>query len=220
LDDPAVASEWFAWTDAGTTLAFDAQTTGTPPRTAQDPTTFSVGSAFDATIRYEAPAPPAPESNWKPLLAFVYAIVLLVAGFAAGSRALDRYVPVPDGGDPDARRKLFANLTLPQKLELLTIAEIGEKAERDRRFTRSVLAVPFAVLEAGIGALSLMTGIFRIPEDGNWLPVGFFVNTAILVAGLVADLAVRRKGYRMSEDDLLRLAEARERRQGEDAPSE
>ena len=82
-----LSAEWFTWADAGTMLAFDDATTGTPPRTTQDPTSFSVTSAFDAMINYVAPAPPAPpldEPNWKPFLAIVYALILLAAGVAAG----------------------------------------------------------------------------------------------------------------------------------------
>jgi hypothetical protein len=97
-----------------------------------------------------------------------------------------------------------------QKLNELSIPELDDKITHDRRFTRMVLAVPFAVGEAAIGVLSLTTGVFRIPEEGNWLPLGFWANTTVLAAGLVVDLAIRRKGYRMSEADLLALAEARE----------
>ena len=209
-----LSSEWFTWADAGTMLVFDDTTKGTPIRRTQDPTSFSVDSPFDAIIHYASPAPPAPplpEANWKPLLAIVYAVVLLAAGVAAGSRALDRYVPPPADGDLERRRARFANLSLPEKLDQLSIAEIEEKVAHDRRYSRFVLAVPFALTEAGIGFLSVATGIFRIPEQGSWLPLGFWANTAVLAVGLVLDLAVRRRGYRMAEDDLLAIAEARER---------
>ncbi|HKZ88841.1 MAG TPA: hypothetical protein VJ300_01140, partial [Thermoplasmata archaeon] len=81
----------------------------------------------------------------------------------------------------------------------------------DRRFTRVALSVPIALTEAVIGFVSLATGVFRIPDQGTWLPLGFWVNTGVLAVGLVVDLLVRRKGYRMSEEDLLAIAEARER---------
>jgi len=212
-----LSAEWFTWADAGTTLRFDDTTSGTPPRTTRDPTAFTVGSAFDAIITYTAPAPPAPpapEPNWKPLLAIVYALVLFAAGVAAGSRGLDRFIPPPTDGDLDKRRKEFANLSLPEKIDRLSLAEVEEKVAHDRRFTRLVLAAPLAVTESAIGLLSLSTGIFRIPEQGSWLPLGFWANTAVLAVGLVVDLVIRRKGYRMSEDDLLAIAEVREREAG------
>jgi hypothetical protein len=212
-----LSAEWFAWADAGTTLAFDEITTGKPPRATIDPTTFGVDSAFDAVINYIAPAPPAPplpDPNWKPLLAFVYAVLLLLAGVIAGSRALDRHVPEPLDGSLEKRKAEFENLSLPEKLDRLSIAEIEEKVTYDRRYTRVVLAVPFALAEIGIGLLSLSTGIFRIPEQGSWLPLGFWANTAVLSVGIVVDLVVRRRGYRMSEDELLAIAEARGRESG------
>jgi hypothetical protein len=208
-----LAHGMFEWADAGTTLSFDNETTGFPRRQAHDPTTFVVSGPFDATIRYWATTPPRPEpeANWKPILALVYAIGLVAAGVAAGSRALDRYVPEPRNGDREKRRAQFAGLTLDQKLDLLTLAEIEEKVTHDRRFTRILMGVPFAVGEAAIGVVSLATGVFRIPDQGTWLPLGFWANTAVLAVGLVVDLAIRRKGYRLSEADLLALAEARER---------
>jgi len=36
----------------------------------------------------------------------------------------------------------------------------------------------------------------------------------VQAVGLVVDLVIRRKGYRMSEDDLLAIAEVREREAG------
>src|SRR3989304_5730594 len=76
-----LSGEWSGWTDAGTRLAFDGNTTGSPPLRAADPAEFVVDAAFDRLIRYVAlpdgpgeppdgpggtlPTPP----NWKPALA-------------------------------------------------------------------------------------------------------------------------------------------------------
>jgi len=125
---------------------------------------------------------------------------------------------MPKDGDRKARALRWAGLPLMQKLKELSIPEIDEKVTLDRRFTRMLLAVPFAVGEAAIGVLSLTTGVFRIPEAGNWLPLGFWANTAVLTVGLVVALAIWRKGYRMSEADLLALVEAREGKPGPTQP--
>ncbi|TLZ52133.1 MAG: VWA domain-containing protein, partial [Methanobacteriota archaeon] len=195
------------WSDAGTFLTFDRESSGTPRLLAQDPTSFTVDSAFDATIRYAAFVPP----NWKPLLALVYSILLIIAGAVFGTRALDRYVPPPAGGDVRARRFAWRNLTLGEKFNELSVPQIEEKVHRDRRFTRLLLILPFAATEGAIGLLSMFTGILRIPDAGSWIPLGFWINTALLVAGLGAGLAVRRTGYRMNQTILLRLAGARDK---------
>jgi hypothetical protein len=204
-----LADELFAWADAGTTLVFDGQSTGTPARIARDPTVFSsVSGPLDATIRYEAPAL-LPPTNWKPILAFVYTLGLLAAGGAYSRRSLDYYVPSRER-DPRVGAA-WARLSVGQKLSRLSLAEIEEKVHRDRRMTRVVLIVPFAAVEGTIGLLSHLTGLFRIPDAGQWLPLGFWVNTAVLLAGLIAGGVISRKGYRMTDDALLRLAEAREK---------
>lgn len=216
----AVIGGVFPWADAARSLEVSNRTTGDPPRFTQNATRFTVNSAFDVVIVYMSQAaPPAPLSaNWKPLLALVYATGLFVAGVTLASRPLDRHVPMPKDGDRKARALRWAGLPLMQKLEELSIPEIDEKVTLDRRFTRMLLAVPFAVGEAAIGVLSLTTGVFRIPEAGNWLPLGFWANTAVLTVGLVVALAIWRKGYRMSEADLLALVEAREGKPGPTQP--
>lgn len=217
--DDRLVTEWFGWADAGTTLTFDSETTGSPSRKTNDRTTFTVDRSFDATIRYSALPPPEPDPNWKPILAAVYALLLVAAGFAAGSRALDRYLPRPRDGDLKKRREEFANLTVTEKFDRLTIAEIEEKVAHDRRYTRLLLALPLALAEASIGLLSQETGIFRIPERGEWYPLGFWANTTLLAVGIALDLLIRRRGYRLSEDDLLALAEARARDHQDETPS-
>jgi len=202
--------EWFAWADAGTTLVFDGESTGRPALRALDPTSFAVSSPFDATIRYAAAAPPPPE-NWKPMLAFAYTIGLLAAGAVLSRKSLDYYVPAPKDGGGEARRRAWANLPVGRKFAQLSLAEVEEKVARDRRVTRILLLVPFATVEGAIGLLSHLTGLLRIPDAGSWLPVGFWVNTAILAAGLVVGGAIHRQGYRMTDDALLRLAAVREK---------
>ena len=209
---PAEASglvvELYRWADAGTVLRFDEQSGGTPPMSALDPTSFEVTYAFDATIRY-ALAPPPPAENWKPVLALVYTIGLIVAGGAGSRRLIDRYVPKPASGTRVGRRQAWKGLRVGQKMSQLTIREIDLKVHRDRRLTRLVLLVPFAGAEGAIGLLSHLTGILRIPEAGQWFPLGFWLNTVLLSAGVVASLAVWRRGYRMTDEALLKLAEVR-----------
>ena len=202
--DERLAGEWFEWADEGSQLTFEETTTGTPPRTTEDPTSFLVDSAFDAVIRYAAPVS-APTQNWKPLLALAYFAALLLAGYGCGTRALDRHMPrsaLRPGEVP-------ATIPLSEKLARLTIAQIAEKVRGDRRFTRLLLVVPSATVEAGAGVLSFFTGVLRVPEAGSWFPVGFWVNTLVLAVGLSLDVVAWRQGYRMTEDDLLALAESR-----------
>ena len=165
-----LSGEWSGWADAGTPLAFDANTTGSPPRRAADPTEFVVDAAFDRVIRYVAmppdgPGEPPPDGpgetiptppNWKPALATLYVLILVAAAVATLRR----------------RRQSSAK----RRLRIATLA----------------LAVPIAV-EGIVGATSLATGFLRVPEGGSWLPAGVWVNTAILAAGLAATVLVRRR---------------------------
>ena len=208
-----LVDELYRWADAGTVLRFDEQSEGSPPKFALDPTSFEVTYAFDATIRY-ALAPPPPPENWKPVLALAYTIGLLAVGGAASRRLIDHYVPVPVGGTRVGRRKAWKGLPVGQKISQLTIREIDLKVHRDQRFTRLALLLPFAGVEGAIGLLSHLTGILRIPEAGQWLPLGFWLNTVLLSAGVAASLAVWRRGYRITDEALLKLAEVRARAAG------
>ncbi len=212
-----LSSSLYEWADAMAEMHFDARTTGEPPLHAQGSTGFVVDSAFDATIVY-ASRPPPPPVNWKPILAVVYAIGLFIAGATFGTRALDRYVPGSSKEERSARAIRWKGLPVGQKFAQMSIKEVEEKVHRDRRFTRLLLVLPFGGGEAAIGVLSFFTGLFRIPDAGNWFPAGFWVNTALLCGGVAAGLAVFRKGYRMTDDALLRLAEARARGAAHAAP--
>lgn len=207
-----LANGTYEWADAGTALVFDAVSSGTPPLYAQKSPAFTVDRAFDETLLYAA-TPPPPPVNWKPVFAVVYTIALVAFGTAGSRRILDRTVP-GEGEERKERKFRWAKLPLGQKLRELTIAQVEDKVHRDRRFTRALLLVPFPAAEAAIGALSYATGVLRIPEAGSWFPAGFWVNTALLAAGVVLSLAVWRRGYRMTDDAVLRLAAAREREAG------
>ncbi len=200
----------YEWADAGTVLAFDAMSTGQPTYFAQNATSLAVTSGFDATIWYAAPLPP-PSENWKPVLALVYTVALLAVGGAYSRRSLDYYTPPSRRGTSQAARAAWARLPVGQKFAHLSLAEVEEKVHRDRTATRVVLLVPFAAIEGAIGLVSHLTGLFRIPDASQWLPLGFWVNTILLTAGLLAGGLVYRKGYRMTDDALLRLAVVRDR---------
>jgi len=217
MADSELDFELSVWADLGAVLEFDAVSTGTPPRYAQSSPQFLVTSAFDATLVYAPTPPPPPEGNWKPVLAVGYTIGILAAGAFGSRRLIDRYIPKPIGGDRRARSRQWATLTLGQKLNELSIADVELKIHKDRTFTRLLLMLPFAAAEASIGVTSYFTGLLRIPESGSWLPLGFWVNTVVLAAGISMSLAVWRRGYRMTNDALLRLAEARERANGRGA---
>ncbi len=164
LHAAGLAVEWTEWTDAGTTVAFDAQTSGAPPRYAIDPVSLPIATAIDAVIRYAGQGAPPPvviiPPNWKPVVALVYGLILLLAAFAT-ARAI----------------------------------HLLERRNRNYRRELTVLAAPVG-LEGAIGILSLVTGWFRIPDGGEWLCLGFWVNTAILIGGLVADLTLWKRGAR------------------------
>ena len=163
-----LSGEWSGWTDAGTRLAFDGNTTGSPPLRAADPAEFVVDAAFDRVIRYVAPPdgpgepPDGPGGtlptppNWKPALAALFVLILVAAAVATLRRRRQR----------SPRRRL--------------------------RIDTLALAVPIAV-EGIVGLASLATGFLRVPEGGSWLPAGVWVNTAILAAGLAATALVRRR---------------------------
>ena len=214
---------WSEWADAGTALTFDAESTGVPPRTARTTPAFVVDSPFDETIVYEAPPPPPPPTrevvtpgNWKPVLAIAYTLLILAGGAAGSRRLVDRFVP-GRGDDRRLRKVRWAKLSLGEKFNEMSVAGVEEKVYRDRRFTRLLLMVPFAAAEAAIGLTSYATGALRIPEGDSWLPAGFWVNTAVLVAAVAMAIVVWRQGYRMTEDDLLRMAAVRERSEATEA---
>jgi len=129
---------------------------------------------------------------------------------------VDRFVP-GRGDDRRLRKVRWAKLSLGEKFNEMSVAGVEEKVYRDRRFTRLLLMVPFAAAEAAIGLTSYATGALRIPEGDSWLPAGFWVNTAVLVAAVAMAIVVWRQGYRMTEDDLLRMAAVRERSEATEA---
>src|SRR2546428_1866144 len=69
------------------------------------------------------------------------------------------------------------------RLTAFSMPEVEETCPGKRRSSRLVLILPFAGAEGAIGLISFVTGVFRIPEAGSWVPVGFWVNTGLVVAG-------------------------------------
>ena len=153
----------------------------------------------------EPPSVSTGQPNWKPLFALVYSAILLVAGIFMGTRPLDIYLPSRSGKDSKAWKRLLRAMTYTEKMRVLTTTELVEKRRSDRLMTWLISAAPFVGAEAAIGLLSMHTGIMRIPEAGSWLSFGFCVNTILLLAGLLVCLAVRSKGYHLSEGDLQAL---------------
>ncbi len=92
-----------------------------------------------------------PETNWKPLVAAVFAAILLIVGVSSAR----------------------------------LVTRSGTARPRVRRFV--LTALPFVVLEAGTGVVSLRTGWFSIPPI---LGLGTAVDLGILVTG-IAVLAYR-----------------------------
>ncbi|MFQ6127930.1 MAG: CARDB domain-containing protein [Thermoplasmata archaeon] len=141
------------------------------------------------------------EHNWKPFLALLFALILLLVGILTGYlRPLDRYVPMPREASDEERktyRKQMRSLPIGEKLGVLDYRSLTRKFARDRFFTIFVLTIPLSLLEVIIAILSFLTGILRIPEAGNLITVGLLVNLIILIGGVSTDLLVSRKGYRV-----------------------
>jgi subtilase family serine protease len=139
------------------------------------------------------------EINWKPLLALVFALVLALLGILIGyMRPLDRFVPRPKGlpdEEISAYRKQMRGQPVGEKLGTLDQDSLLRKFSRDRIFTIAVLAIPLPTLELVIAVLSLVLGILRVPEDGNWISVGLIANLIVLVVGISVDMIVSKKGY-------------------------
>ncbi len=184
-----VRGVWTGWVEEGGRIVFPSETSGDPPRLARDPTEFTVDGAFDGRIRYAAIE--VPEPNLKPLISLVYVIGIAAAGAAAAlRRPLDLYL-LPSR----AARLRKAGRSL-RGFRLLAIEDPALKLRKDRRLTFAAVALPFAVTEAAIGIVSLLTGFLRVPEGGTWLSLGLVVNTIILALALAFDGALSRKGYR------------------------
>ncbi|MCK4367511.1 MAG: hypothetical protein KAW84_06140, partial [Thermoplasmata archaeon] len=147
------------------------------------------------------------EYNWKPLLALIFAIILVLLGILIGYlRPLDRFVPTPKDLPNEERavyRKQMRSQPIGERLKSLDLDTLLRKFSRDRILTIAFLAAPLSLLEVVIAALSHLTGILRVPEAGNWITVGLVVNLIILVVGISVDVIVSRKGYKVPSEVLL-----------------
>ncbi len=173
---------WTDWIETGATLAFDNQTSGSPPRTTRDATAFDVRTPFDGTVVYAA----ALEVNLKPFFAAIYAAFLVAIGVTFARRR-----PIAFAGSRRSRERR------PE--------DTRARVTRDRRKTALLLVLPVAAVEVTIGVASYFTGVLRIPEGGAWLSLGLLVNTVILATGIGSQVMARRKGYDAAAD----LAKAR-----------
>ncbi|MFQ5909699.1 MAG: CARDB domain-containing protein [Thermoplasmata archaeon] len=146
------------------------------------------------------------EYNWKPLLALLFALILVLLGILAGYlRPLDRFVPMPKDMPDEERksyRKQIRGLPVGEKLKALDRDSLLRKFARDRLFTIAVLALPLSLAEVIIAILSFLTGVLRVPEAGNWITVGLIANLIILIAGVSMDILASKKGYRVPTEVL------------------
>ena len=210
---PGVWGNWSGWADAGSKLTFDTYTTGNPQLKAKNDTVLHVNSAFIAYIVYEPPPPPVVEPNFKPAISMIFVIILLAFGLYWGNkRPWDRWNPPPrksmTPAELAAREADLKKKPIAEKLAMFNVKELQEKFARDRRWTMMMLAFPFAVVEGMIGAASFATGVFRVPDTGNWLSVGLLANTLLLVSGMVFDFLMKRHGYKVpGEEELAFLKE-------------
>lgn len=158
------------------------------------------------------------EINWKPLLALLFAMILLASGVLAGYlRPLDRFVPIPRGMSKEEMkiyRKQMRSIPIDKRLKTLDHETLLRKFGKDRLLTILLLALPFSLTEGIIAILSFLFGIFRVPQDGNWITIGLIVNIIVLMVGVSLTILVLRKGYRVPtevppppppEDDLIGL---------------
>jgi len=80
-NDTGVRASWSDWVDENTTLSFDECTSGSLKRCTTDTRIWTVESAFDATIRYtEKIVDEDEEVNYKPLIALIFSVILLLFG--------------------------------------------------------------------------------------------------------------------------------------------
>jgi subtilase family serine protease len=147
------------------------------------------------------------EYNWKPLLALILAIFLVLLGILVGYvRPLDRFVPIPkDMPDEEIEiyRRQMKSQPIGEKLSPLDQDAMLSKLSRDRMFTIAILALPLSLLEIAIAILSNLTGILRVPEAGNWITVGLVVNITILIVGISIDTIASKKGYKVPSEMIL-----------------
>ncbi len=146
------------------------------------------------------------EYNWKPLLALILAIILVLLGILVGYvRPLDRFVPIPEDmpdEEIDVYRRQMRSQPIGEKLSPLDQDALLRKFSRDRMFTIAILALPLSLLEIAIAILSSLTGILRVPEGGSWITVGLVVNLVILIVGISVDIVVSKKGYKVPSEML------------------
>jgi hypothetical protein len=154
-NDTGVLSSWSDWVDENTTLTFDECTSGSPTRCTTDTRTWTVASAFDATVNYiEEDVDTVKEANHKPFVALVFAIILLLVGtYVTSKKPLNMK-------DDEKRNKMFNFL---------------------------FVVMPFVIIEAITGIISLLTGLLSIPP---LIGPGTIVDLLILISGLVAFVLV------------------------------
>jgi hypothetical protein len=80
-NDTGIVSSWSDWVDKNSTLTFDECTSGSPSRCTTDTRTWTVASAFNATINYtEEDVYNVKEANYKPFVALIFSIILFLVG--------------------------------------------------------------------------------------------------------------------------------------------
>lgn len=144
------------------------------------------------------------ELNWKPVMALVFAVVLALLGIAVGYvRPLDRTVHLPEElprKGAEAYRRQMRRLPIGEKVGPLGPDALLRKISRDRTLTIAVLAFPLPLIEIVISVLSYLTGMLRVPEQGNWITIGLIVNILILIIGLLIDSVFAKKGYKVPSE--------------------
>ncbi len=219
-----LSGSWGDWADEWSFANFSSSTSGSPPLYAVNETNLNVDSAFTAVIIYNGTQPTIPpannEANFKPLISVFFVIILIVLGIVFGRRKpWDRYIPPAKGAmkpeETAKRENELRKMPIAQKLNTLTPAELKGKFTHDRRWTMTMLVLPFAAVEGMIGVSSLITGILRVPEHGNWFSTGVIVNSMLLLAGVAFDLVMQRFGYKVpAEGELAALRSGDMKKEG------
>lgn len=144
------------------------------------------------------------ETNYKPLIALIFTLILVIlGGLGANRRPLDIFIPPREGEDAEIEMRLLRKKTIEEKLLILEEEELFSKFSRDRLLTTLLVALPFTIAEMAIGLVSFTTGLLRVPESGNWLSFGLVVNVIVLLLGIAYAALISRKGYSVPDEKKL-----------------
>lgn len=100
--------------------------------------------------------------NYKPILALIFAIILMICGIIVGYK-----------------RPLRLTKSESQESQVQEVL-----LSKDRFYSCLLLALPFCLIEIITGIISGFTGALSIPP---WFGAGLFVDTMILMIGLIVD---------------------------------